>query len=71
MPDLLRLTVRTRTTLGPGYQRNAAHQSMSAFLADWEEAHALLGMRIETLRILRDQRIVEVAAGEWPPPSTS
>lgn len=66
--DMLGAMVERRTTIGDGYRKHAAHQSMSVYLADWEQALARLTRQVEELRRLRDERIAEVEAGTWPPP---
>lgn len=67
MPDELAAIVAKRTTLDEAYKMHAAHQSMTIYLTDWEEAHAMLGRRIERLRLWRDVRLGEAERRAWPP----
>lgn len=68
--DVLSSMIEHRTTIGDGYRRNASHQSMSVYLADWERAQARLGRQIDELRRMRDERVAAVEAGMWPPERT-
>ena len=67
MPEFLAAIVGRKTTIAEGFERHAAHQSMTTYLLDWEQAHARLGRRIAELRQLRDDRRAASAAGTWPP----
>ena len=66
MPAELRAAVAAATTIGSGYREHAAHESMTWYLEDWEEAHARLGRQIEALRALRDERREAKESGRWP-----
>lgn len=65
-PDLLASTVLARTKLPSRYLDHAAHQGMTVYLADWEEAHRRLGEAIEQLRAARDERRSATDEGRWP-----
>lgn len=67
MPDLLASVVARRTQLDDRYLAHAAHQSMTAYVKDWEEAYARLGRQLDALRAQRDERKAAKAAGTWPP----
>lgn len=67
MLDLLYSRVRKATGIHARYRAHASYRSMDVFLDDWQATYDLLGRRIATLQILRDERKREVEAGEWPP----
>lgn len=50
----------------PGYAEHAAHESMTAYLEDWEKAATRLNNAIARLREMRDERLAAEEAGEWP-----
>jgi hypothetical protein len=65
-PDFLLSIVADRTGLPERYLRSAAHQSMSAYLLEWERARVRLDRQIERLRAARDERRAASEAGDWP-----
>lgn len=67
MPEFLAAVVGRKTILNDElYLRHAAHQSMTVYLEDWEQAYRHLGRAIEALRVARDQRKSDTEAGRWP-----
>lgn len=67
VPDFVSHVVTDRTALAAGYLEHASHQSMSAYLADWEQAQRRLARQIVNLRDARDARKADTEAGLWPP----
>lgn len=65
-PEQLAAVVAHRTEISGGYLAHAAHQSMTVYLDDWEQAHRRLTRRIEMLRQARDERKAATEAGLWP-----
>jgi hypothetical protein len=68
MPDFLAAVVSRKTALGDRYLAHAAHQSMTVYLEDWEQAYRLLGTAIERLRAAGDERREAANDGRWPVP---
>lgn len=66
MPEFLAAKVDRATQVPERYKASAAHQSMTVYLEDWEQAHAILGRRLAKLRQLRDDRRGAAERGEWP-----
>lgn len=66
MPETVSKRVARATRIESRFIAHAAHQAMSAYLDDWEEAYLLLGRKIGDLRTLRDRRLQETAEGRWP-----
>lgn len=63
--------VTDATTIGRGYRKHAAVQSIDAHLSDWEAALGRLERQIARLRALRDERLAQIDAGTWPPRPSS
>lgn len=64
---MLAATVRHRTVIRDGYRRHASHESMTAYLVDWQRARDRLDRQIAALTELRDERRAASERGDWPP----
>lgn len=67
MPDMLVNTIRSKTALAEGYRQHAAPESMDVYIADWEEAAAILAQRTAELMAMAEERRRVRDRGDWPP----